>query len=495
MSIRVKSFVTGAGLLCEVIFQLVGAAPALASKCSFSEIARHYKSGLQFAASELPSDSFAKLLILAEAGFSPAQREVSKSIEGGRGAERSPYKAALWAELAFRSGDMEGRNLSLTYRAALTDDQRQRVNAAAEAWTARAVKCPGGRVTFHGHASSLNTPLIVKIGFNKLIKPEDRPPIKARINNMLDQALRSEPSARLYLGMIDEIEIYHGSRYHRYVGWRKNSKRNVLRFASSNLEDTQLDFMAKALVVEAKRRAFSLMPDAEYLDPHMRRFNGKYFFGSAYPDINNERFFKLMRQAFTMIKRLPGDIRAYVEAINEIHYNPHSQHFVRYGVADSSGAYYNKNLSSDALSLIFVRRDALYSSPLFFVRILVHEGTHAIQDRRAKAYLAEIPRIKLKLNNLEKFKRKNTPGYHNLKKQIEVRLDYARRWFRGIKTQNGKWAQDINFECEATINEIKALKALNASPRALDDSGYVRICPSAKRLIDSWKSSVSGKKR
>ena len=487
MSVRTKFFIA-AGLFGEFILQLFGGTPVRASECSFSEVARYYNSGLQSAASGRYSDSLARLMVLAEAGFSPAQREVSKSLARGLGAERSFQKAALWAELAFRSGDMEARELSQTYRTALAFDERQKINAAAEAWAARTIRCKDGRVIIHDQASSIKSRLAMKVGFNKLVKRGDQLSLIKKINNLLDEAVRTEPSARLYLGMIDEIEIYQGSRYHRYLGWQQNSKRNILRFASSNLDDIQLEFMAKALIVEAKRRAFTLMSGADFIDPHMRRFNGIYFFGSAYPDINNERYFNLMRQAFVMIKHLPEDIRAYVEAIDEVHYNPHSKYFVKYGVADSSGAYYNKFLSSDALSMIFVRRDALYSSPLFFVRILVHEGTHAVQDRRAKRYLIEISKIKQDLINLKKNGRKTSLQHNNLKKEIDVRLDYARRWFRGIEKQNGQWIQDINFECEATINEIKALKALNASPRAMEDSGYLNVCPSAKRMIDRWKS-------
>ena len=138
--------------------------------------------------------------------------------------------------------------------------------------------------------------------------------------------------------------------------------------------------------------------------------------------------------------------------------------------------------------MIFVRRDALYSSPLFFVRILVHEGTHAVQDRRAKRYLIEISKIKQDLINLKKNGQKTSLQHNNLKKDIDVRLDYARRWFRGIENQDGQWIQDISFECEATVNEIKALMALNTSPRAMDNSGYVNVCPSAKRMIDRWKA-------
>ena len=92
-----------------------------------------------------------------------------------------------------------------------------------------------------------------------------------------------------------------------------------------------------------------------------------------------------------------------------------------------------------------------------------------------------------KIINLKKNGRKASLQHNDLKKDIDVRLDYARRWFRGIENQDGQWIQDINFECEATINEIKALMALSASPKAMDNSGYVKVCPSAKRMVDRWK--------
>ena len=306
MSVRIKFFIIAAGLFGELILQLFGATPVRASECSFSEVARYYNSGLQSAASGRYSDSLTKLMILAKAGFGPAQREVSKSLARGLGAERSRQKAALWAELAFRSGDMEGRELSQTYRMALAFDERQKINAAAEAWAARTITCKDGGVIIDGQASSIKSPLTIKVRFNKLVKREDRLSLTKKINNLLDQAVRTEPSARLYLGMIDEIEIYQGSRYHRYLGWQQNSKRNILRFASSNLDDIQLEFMAKALIVEAKRRAFALMSDADFIDPHMRQFNGIYFFGSAYPDINNERYFDLNATSFCHDQTLAG---------------------------------------------------------------------------------------------------------------------------------------------------------------------------------------------
>ena len=145
--------------------------------------------------------------------------------------------------------------------------------------------------------------------------------------------------------------------------------------------------------------------------------------------------------------------------------------------------------------MIFVRRDALYSSPFFLVRTLVHEGTHALQDQKAKLNLVKIRELKRDLIKLERSQKESTRRYATLKSEIDKKLNYAIRWFRGIETKSGTRVQDIEFECEATINEIKALRALGASPRAMSDSGYVRVCPLAEGLINSWKSEKGGKRK
>ena len=52
----------------------------------------------------------------------------------------------------------------------------------------------------------------MKVGFNKLVKRGDQLSLIKKINNLLDEAVRTEPSARLYLGMIMKL------KYIRVVG-------------------------------------------------------------------------------------------------------------------------------------------------------------------------------------------------------------------------------------------------------------------------------------
>ena len=50
--------------------------------------------------------------------------------------------------------------------------------------------------------------------------------------------------------------------------------------------------------------------------------------------------------------------------------------------------------------------------------------------------------------------------------------------------------QDITFECEATQNEIKAVKIIGGSPDVMKGSGYLKLCPEAQRQIIKWKEDI-----
>jgi len=337
-----------------------------------------------------------------------------------------------------------------------------------------------------GDGSATDTPLDVKIGSDKRVKPEVKPGLETKIKEILVLARKSDPTARVYLGMIDEMEVYNGNRYHRYLGWKQGKKGNILRFASSNVEDLKPDFVAKAMVIEAKRRAYALLPGADFVDPLQRYVGDIKVFGSPYPDVRNGQFFKVIRQAFEMSKRLPKSLQKYIEIIDEVHYNPISKHFIREGTLDASGAYYNKLVSTEGHRLMFVRRDVRYSCPLFFLQIFIHEGTHAVQDQQAFRNLKDVSRIKKRLAHMQQTGQARTKKFNDYRKELDRKLDYAKRWYQGIKTPKGR-IQDITFECEATRNEIRAIKALDGPPDVMKASGYLKLCPEAQRMIIQWK--------
>jgi len=204
----------------------------------------------------------------------------------------------------------------------------------------------------------------------------------------------------------------------------------------------------------------------------------------VYPDVNNGIFFRLMRQAFDMVEKLPRDIRVFVDIVDEIHYGPISKHYKPEGTIDAQGAYYNKVLSAEGHRIIFARRDMLYSSPLYLVQTLVHEGRHAAQDQKAYRTLVEIEKLKAQ-------QRKSEPSEA---KQIEARigvlLDYPKRWYQGLETATGR-IQDITFECEATEVEMAAVRAVGGLPDVMDASGYVRLCPEVQRKLVQWQEELA----
>ena len=73
--------------------------------------------------------------------------------------------------------------------------------------------------------------------------------------------------------------------------------------------------------------------------------------------------------------------------------------------------------------------------------------------------------------------------------EVKTKSDYFNRWYRGLKTKTGR-IQDIAFECEATENEIMAVKLIGGSPDIMKGSGYLKMCPEAQRKIVKWKEEI-----
>jgi hypothetical protein len=189
-----------------------------------------------------------------------------------------------------------------------------------------------------------------------------------------------------------------------------------------------------------------------------------------------------------MIEKLPLELRQLAKTVDEIRYNPISSHFKKFGTLDVVAAYYNRSLSSEGHRIIFIRRKATYLSPLYFVRSLIHEGTHIKQDERAASFAKDLPKLKGDLAILQKAGRGASVEAKALGATVEAREDYVTRWYQGTEGEVGR-IQDIRFECEATVNEIKAVRLLDALPSAMDDSGYLKLCPDAQKLMVEWQDS------
>jgi len=454
-----------------------------------SHIIKNYREGLTHYNKGNYQQALSRWQPLAMAGVAPAQRQIALMHVDGNGLKKSLSYAIFWAKLSQQGGDQKGSRLEADLRIRMSPEKLTQMNLKLTSWKAQSIICPNGKLRNNPKPAKFDYELVK----NKRIANADSRLIDVNFPKILALASGENGVNRLYLSLVDRFYFYSGSRYDRYVGWKPNKKFNVIRISVSNFNDTKADYFAKALEFTVKRRFFEELSDSKLIDPFMRFINGKRVYGSVYPDIRNGGFFKMMRQALVMAENLPNSLRRYINIIDEIHYNPASKYFIRSGTVDAKGAFYIKSLSSEGHRMMFVRRRVLFSSPLFFLQTFIHEGTHAIQDQQAFRYYKEVKRLKLPIAELHA-SGKNPHKLRKLREKVRIKRDYYNRWYRGVKTKRGR-IQDIIFECEATQNEIRAVKIIGGSPDVMKGSGYLKLCPKAQRQIVKWKEDISRVKR
>ena len=460
-----------------------------AEPCTLKFIVKNYKEGLTQYKKQNYRNALMRWVPLAEAGLGPAQRQIALMYATGTGLEKSIKKARVWARLAHQGGDNEGRRLDNEFGINLTSNINSFLMSEVASWKVKSLVCLDGNLAVTSNLKELR----YKIIKGKRISRQNSRLIDTGLGPILKIALKKNMANKLYLSIIDKFDFYNGSRYDRYVGWQpinklKNKSLNVIRLSVSNLHDIKLDYFAKALLFVVKRRVFNRLPDSELIDPYMQIIAGKKVFGSVYPDVRNENYFKMIRKAFVMAEQLTRPLKRYINIIDEIHYNPASKYYRRSGTIDAKGAFYTRDLSSEGHRIMFVRRKVLFSSPLFLLQTFIHEGTHAIQDQMAFENLQEVKLTKKRISYLIS-KGVDPKTISNLRINNQIKVDYANRWYRGLKTKKGR-IQDIAFECEATTNEIKAVKMVGALPDIMDGSGYLKLCPEAQRQIIQWRDEI-----
>ena len=473
----------------------VGTGPAAAAACSSAEIVTGYAQALALIKAKNYSRALPAMKRLADAGHGPAQRHLAIMLQDGNGISKSKSGAAMWSELAFRSGDKTGKSMTRKLRAGLDEISRAVLDERLKAWSAARLSCNGGKLSaLPVKAGDTGKDLIQDLALGRLVDDRGAEIARRRFPEIIQAALSQDPMARIYLDTVDGYELYTGGRYHRYAGWKKGRKKNIMRVPTNAFNDKSLKFFARMVTLTAKRRLYAQTTDAEFDDPLVRIIGGIKVYGSVYPDIRNGRFFQAMRQAFVLARQLRPPVTKYIKIIDEIHYNPISKHFNRSGAADAAAAYYNKILSFNGQRMMFVRRNVLYGSPLFFMQTFVHEGTHAVQDKRAQRYNREVPKLKRRLSKLQQRGQGATPRAVRVKKDIDTKFDYVSRWYRGV-VSNGRRIADMAFECEATEKEILAVKAVGGPPSVMKASGYLKLCPEAQRRLVQWQDELPREKR
>lgn len=276
--------------------------------------------------------------------------------------------------------------------------------------------------------------------------------VKARLPQVIAAAKGELATAGLGLGAVKRIEVVASDRNSRYVGWKAGDG-GVLRIALASFLDEKPDFTGRAMALAVGRRT----PGSRLADPYLRRVRGKDLVGSVYDDIQNEPFFAALEKVLSMAEKLPAALRKPVEAIDSIHYAPHSRHFPKGGTVDAVAGYYNQALGEPGNRMVFVRRGVRWTSEMGLLLLMVHEGTHVLQHAEVERAVA-----------------------------TGTMPDLVAAWKGNEKDERGI-SHRMRFECEATANEVKAAIALDAPPELVEESQYVQLCVDVKSLIVQWR--------
>ncbi len=461
------------------------AVPA-AGICGFEAIISAYEEGLdRLRAGDHPA---ARVVwqALAERGLAPAQRQLALLHATGTGVGKDFAEAYLWARLAALGFDGEGSRLARQLSAKLDPATREGMDKLIAEWRPAAGDCGGGPPVATRSADGRELRLG---GLEFRADPRIADTI---VGDTFDRAPGVFAAAReriahapLLLAVVEQVEITVGDRYDRYLGWKPGDG-NVLEVAHGNFFDDDPIYFAHALVLEAARRLYEHLPDTELADPHLANRGGKRIHGSVYPDVDNRPFYESIGRVLVLAETLPIELRRNLEAVDTIRYNPPSEHFIKSGPLDGSVAFYNKILGREGSRIIFIRRDMRWSSDVDLLLSLVHEGTHARQDRIVEGYQKDLPRMNAALQRLEGGGRGGSAEAATLRREIDDKVRYAELWLRGRETANGR-VTEIGFECEALVNEVKTARLVGGEPSSVEKSQYLALCEEARLLLVSWK--------
>ena len=464
---------------------LVGlGAPAVGAPCTLAGAVRSHAAGAELAAAGERVKAIHRLRGLAELGIAPSQAGLA-GLLGGEGASPGDLEDAYrWALLASRGAMREAGPLAQRLGARLGAAGRARAETEAGQWSPARGRCAGtwkesGRI---GERQFLLDGRPVEMAPNlaaRLIEPA-----YLKLRSVLGNARHNLGAAAWALDFVGSWDIFYSDRYDRYAGTAPGSDR--MRLTVSVFLDKQPEHAERILAMGAARMAFAHFEGASIDDRHVRIIEGKRVYGSLYSDIDNGRFYKAMGNALRLARGLPADVRRYIAVVDEIHYNPPSKYFKRGGAIDAALAYYNRRISGPGQRIISIRRDIKWGSDLDMMLHVVHEGVHALQDDRAERAQAAVADGQKRLAGLPPA----SAEAEALTAEIAAEQDHAGRWFNGVGAPGARHMQDIRFECEALIAEIKAARAVQAPNTSLDRSQYLGTCPEAQRLVVTWKDEA-----
>ncbi len=249
--------------------------------CDFRTIQSEFAAGLQHYKAKKYAGAIGRWQPLAEQGFPPAQGRMAWLIGNGFGRKAALEKATFWAWLGSWGGDVGGARLLQRLKKALPDAKFKKAIAKAKSWRPNIPDCWDGKPSVNLKPDGRN------IHFRKyLITIDDSLPEKSLeafsggMRMAIETAYRAIPIAPFFLPAIDVFEIIPSDKYDRYVGWKRGAHANVMLVSLGNFLDSDPSFLALAITQEAIRMVFSRTPEAYYVDPFVRSYKKKNFYGS-----------------------------------------------------------------------------------------------------------------------------------------------------------------------------------------------------------------------
>ena len=473
-------------LLCGLL--IAGGESSATELCTVDALIESHKTGLALYQAKDYEGAHARWRPLAELGFPPAQGRLAASLARNLDkASAALEDAGRWAVFASHAGDSDGAEAAVAIKKVIGEEAFQKIAAAAR-WRPTVPPCLKAdyqRFTLLDKHSARIGPSMVRI--DPRFPDDAAQAILRAFRATLGLALRASASAELYLSGIETYHIIPGDKYDRYVGWKADARGRELEMTHGNVLDKSPAFLAKAVLQEATREVYRRIPGAVLVDPYQKTFKSKRIVGSVYSDVNNQPFFDAVLQALEISEQLPADVRRHIDIIDEIRYNPISENMHQGGVADSGIGYYDRRLSTEGRRVIFFRRDMKWSYPADVLLTIVHEGTHASQHRNAERLTRELPEQRARLKAIEADGQGNGAEAGRVRRIVADNESYLRLWERKSGTEVENSASVKRFECEATVQEIKAAQALGFQSTAITKSPYFKLCDEVQKMMAEWK--------
>lgn len=209
---------------------------------------------------------------------------------------------------------------------------------------------------------------------------------------------RGHAGAQFALARILEMRARTGREMKIARGWYERAAQGGVAEAKAGVAriDTTLMLTKPAEPTPDK-------PEPEFYPPAGKivEYKGRRLISSAYPEADNDLFFKWMKWAIDRVDELPKELRAYPELIQDIRYNPPSKQRQRNDAYTNIVGVYTVGPNDVFPAPIIIYQDVRWGAPIHFAYSLAGNGLRA-QNHKRRLEVAE--RLKNHRNNKKRLK-------------------------------------------------------------------------------------------